>query len=322
MKPVTVCICLYQGEKYIEATLQSVVGQTSREFQLLIVDDGSTDRGVQLAKEFLDEQAVFSWEIYSLPKNEGLAKARHFAEKYIQTPYIIFFDADDIMLPSMVDSLLKRITSDSDLMAVGCYLDYIDKNGNKMKGGLYAGSKTKEEFYKKASNDKLIFLPSCAIFDRQAALRVGGRNVQGFPEGKPYYQDMCEDCDLWTRMSDLYVEGRAIIVEPQVLCLYRKMDNTMSTNTMAMKLRMLHIKKNLKLRRAGEKELSFIEFNETITPKERNRIKRESTATDAFRKFGFAIIKKHPFQAIYWFVTAFMASPKYTVEKIKTFFFH
>lgn len=322
MKPVTVCICLYQGEKYIEATLQSVVGQTSREFQLLIVDDGSTDKGVQLAKKFLDEQADFSWEIYPLPKNGGLAKARHFAEEYIQTPYIIFLDADDIMLPSMVDRLLKKITSDPDLMAVGCYLDYIDENGHKMKGGLYVGSKTKEEFYKKASNDKLIFLPSCAIFDRQAALRVGGRNITGFPEGKPYYQDMCEDCDLWTRMSDLYAEGRAIIVEPQVLCLYRKMDNTMSTNTMAMKLRMLHIKKNLKLRRAGKKELAFIEFNETITSDERDRIKRESTATDAFRKFGFAIIKKHPIQAIYWFLTAFVASPKYTFEKLKPFFFH
>lgn len=61
-----------------------------------------------------------------------------------------------------------------------------------------------------------------AIYDRDAALSVGGYIIDGFPSGKPRYQDYCEDLDLWTRMSDLYIEGKAIVVIPETLCLYRK----------------------------------------------------------------------------------------------------
>ena len=304
----------------MQETLESVRAQTCRQFRLLIVDDGSTDQGVAVARRCLEEYGDFPWEIVKLPQNGGLARARHFAEKYIQTPYIIFLDADDLMLPSMVEILLERISTDSELMVVGCYLDYIDENGRKMKGGIYVGAKTKEEFYQKAANEKLIFLPSCAIFDRQAALRVGGRNITGFPEGKPYYQDMCEDCDLWTRMSDLYVEGRAIVVEPQVLCLYRKMDNTMSTNTMAMKLRMAQIKTNLKRRRAGKPEISFLDFQDTLSKEEKRKIEKECAATIAFRKFGFAMVKGNVLMGARWFLAAFFTSPKYVLDKLKPYF--
>ncbi|MCD7763653.1 MAG: glycosyltransferase family 2 protein [Lachnospiraceae bacterium] len=267
MKLVTVCICVYNGEKYIIETLESITKQTYKDFDLLIVDDASTDNGIKIAEKFLAERAEFSWSIYHLKENGGLARARRFAEEHINTKYIMFFDADDIMLPNMLERLVFEINGDDDLIAVGCYLDYIDAEGKKLVGGLYIGAKTKEEFFEKAKAEKLIFMHPSTIFDREAALSVGGRNVSGFPEGKPYYQDMCEDCDLWTRMSDLYINGKAMIVIPEVLAYYRKMDNTMSTNTRAMKLRMLHIKRNLKLRRQGKPEIAFINFENTLSKK-------------------------------------------------------
>ena len=319
MSKVTICICVYNGEKYIIETLESVMMQTSKEFDLLIVNDCSTDQGIGMASKYLSENAWFNWEIYSFDENGGLAKARYFAERYIKSKYILFLDADDLMKPQMVEKLLLKIESDSDLIAVGSYLEYIDEDGKHLKGGVYVGAKTKEEFYACAQKKKLVFMPSSAIFDREQALLVGGHNVYGFPDGKPYYQDMCEDCDLWTRMSDLYIYQKAIIVLPEVLCSYRKMNNTMSTDTFAMKLRMRHIKCNLLLRRKGESEISFIDFMNNLQETELKKIKRECHATDSFRRFAFAVNDKKYLKGIVWLIIAIISSPKYVYKKAKPY---
>lgn len=61
----------------------------------------------------------------------------------------MFLDADDILKPDAIETMYRKITSDKDLMAVGCYLEYMDENGKKMGGGLFLGETTKEGFYEK-----------------------------------------------------------------------------------------------------------------------------------------------------------------------------
>ena len=153
----------------------------------------------------------------------------------------MFLDADDILLPDAIKKMWDKIKSDQDLIAVGCYLDYIDENDIKIGGGLYLGETTKEGFILKAAAGKLIFMQPTAIYDRDAALSVGGYIIDGFPSGKPRYQDYCEDLDLWTRMSDLYIEGKAIVVIPETLCLYRK-GGGLSSNSFNMILKMRYTK--------------------------------------------------------------------------------
>lgn len=124
-------------------------------------------------------------------------------EEHVSTKYLLFIDADDCPYPALIEKLYNKISSDDDLMAVGCHLEYINNNGNKMNGGIFLGETSKEGFYEKAAKEKLIFMQPTAIYDRLLALQVGGHNITGFPNGKPRYQDLCEDLDLWTRMSDL-----------------------------------------------------------------------------------------------------------------------
>ena len=90
-----------------------------------------------------------------------------------------------------------------------------------------------------------------AIIHRETALLAGGICIDGYFEGKPRYQDLCEDLDLWTRMSDFYKEGKAIVVIPEVLCQYRKMEHTTSTNTIGMIIKVRYIKSNLLKRRSA-----------------------------------------------------------------------
>lgn len=313
---ITLAICSYNSEQYIVETLQCIVAQTYQAFDLLIVNDCSTDSSIQIAEKYLKSKSR-EFQVVNFPENRGLAAARAFVEQSVETKYILFVDADDCPKPNLVERLYSTISNDSNLIAVGCYNEFIDSNSQKIKGGIFLGATTKEEFYTKAKGEKLIFMQPTAIIDREAVLRVGGRNITGFPEGKPRYQDLCEDLDLWTRMSDLYVEGKAIVVVPEVLLHYRKHSQSMSASNINMSLRMKHIKRNLKLRRAGKPELSFIDFMATITPKELAQIKRDTENGDRLRNGVMLISKGNIFKGGYLVMRSIIGNPKYFWQKLK-----
>ncbi len=316
MLDLTLAICVYNAEKYIKETLQSIMAQTKQDFHLLIVNDCSTDGSVAIIEEFFKENPR-QYELVNLPVNGGLSAGRRFVEENATTRYIMFVDADDCPYPTLVEKLHNRISSDNDLIAVGCYLEYMDSDGKKMNGGIFIGETTKEGFYQKAEKEKLIFMQPTAIYDRAVALSVGGHNLTGFPEGKPRYQDFCEDLDLWTRMSDLYKEGKAIIVIPEILCRYRKHEKAMSANSIGMILRMRHIKTNLKRRRRGEKELTFIEFKESLGSQETKRLEKDAKAADALRNAAFYMKKKNIIKAAAQIIKCIYNRPGYIIDKIK-----
>ena len=312
---LTLAICMYNAEKYIEETLLCIMAQTKQDFFLMIINDCSTDNSADVVNRFFVDHPR-QYEMVNLPENRGLAFGRRYVEEHADTKYLLFVDADDCPLPLFVEKLYDKISSDSQLMAVGCYMEYMNLDGKKTKGGIFIGETSKNGFYQKALKEKLIFMASTSIYNREVALSVGGHNIDGFPEGKPRYQDLCEDLDLWTRMSDLYVDGKAIIVVPEVLYKYRKGDG-ISTGAFGMLLRMRHIKTNLKRRRSGEKELSFIDFQNSLSEKEIASLKKEATAVNSFRnayyylkKGNFLLFIKNIFISIY-------NNPKYMMDKIK-----
>lgn len=312
---LTVAICMYNAEKYVEETLDCLMKQTRQDFKLLIVNDCSTDSSPKLVEEFFKRNPR-QYELVNLPENGGLAAGRRYVEENADTKYILFVDADDCPLPQFVEKLYDKITSDPQLMAVGCYLEYMSMSGEKIKGGIFIGEKDKDHFYEKAKNEKLIFMASTSIYNRELALSVGGHNISGFPPGKPRYQDLCEDLDLWTRMSDLYAKGFAIVVIPEILYRYRKGDG-MSMSSFGMVLRMRHVKTNLKRRRKGDSDLSFIDFVDQMPAKEHNKLKRESESVDLLRNGYYSIQHGHIFKGIGMGLKSIYLNPKYFVDKIK-----
>lgn len=312
---LTVAICMYNAEKYVEETLGCLMRQTRQDFRLLIVNDASTDSSPKIVEEFCKKNPR-QYELVNLPENKGIGYGRHFAERHAQTKYLMFVDADDLIAEDAVEKMYSKIISDPDLMAVGCHLAFIDKNGKKMGGGIFLGETTKEGFYDKASRKKLIFMQPTAVYDRETALRVGGYNIDGFPEGKPRYQDFCEDLDLWTRMSDLYSEKKAIIVIPEVLCKYRKGEG-LSSNSFPMLIKMKYVKHNLLRRRSGQMDLSFIDFYNSLSPDELEQLKKDAKAADQLR-IGYNNIRKGNFiKGISSIFISFKTKPSYIVDKIK-----
>ena len=306
---------MYNAEKYIEETLSCVMAQTMQDFHLLIVNDCSTDSSVECVKRFF-RQNPRQYELVSLPENRGLCAGRRFVEEHATTKYLLFVDADDCPLPYFVEKLYKKIISDDKLIAVGCYLQYIDLYGRRIKGGIFLGETTKDSFFQKARNGKLIFMASTSLYDREIALSVGGHNINGFPKGTPRYQDLCEDLDLWTRMSDLYTEGKAIVVIPEVLYHYRKGDG-ISLSSLGMLLRMRHIKMNLKRRRKGLDEWSFIDFRAQLSTEEMRRLEKEACAADALRRAYYHLRAGHIIAGVKDLLLSIKSNPHYFVDKVK-----
>lgn len=315
---LTLAICMYNAEHYIVETLESVIEQTMQDFHLLIVDDCSSDDSIGKVENFFVSHPR-QYEIIRFEKNQGICHARSFAERHATTKYMMFLDADDVLLPNAIEKMYKKITSDKDLMAVGCYLDYIDEKGKKIGGGLFLGDTTKDSFYKRAEAGKLIFMQPTAIYNRELALSVGGYDDTNARLGNSdvRWQDYCEDLDLWTRMSDLYKQNKAIIVLPEVLCHYRKLTSGMSANSYRMTLRMRYVKNNVRRRRRGESNMTFEEYYRSLSADELEAVRRDGEAADALRNGVFCLRKWEIVKGIGLICHSIALRPGYIVDKIR-----
>ena len=153
------------------------------------------------------------------------------------------------------------------------------------------------------------------MFDRTAAIRVGGFSLDGYPDGKPRYRDFCEDLDLWTRLSDLYAEGKYIIVLPEVLYLYRKSEG-LSSSHFNMIIKMEYVKVNLRRRRRGVEEISFIDYYNSLSEIERARLQKDSHAADCLRNGVFYIREKKIIRGLVLLFECVWNHPSYIIDKV------
>jgi len=323
MNKITVVICLYNAENYFKETLKSLYYQTFKEFQLLIIDDKSTDDSVFKAKEFLKKYPFDEFEIIEFPKNKGTAFIRNYALNKIDTPLMLFFDADDIAKPDLLKKLYNKINQNENYIAVSCYSQYIDSNSNKINGGQYIGPIQKENFTNQAKSGKLIFMLPPTLFKREYALKAGGYRMKGFDDKKIRFQDLSEDLDLWSSMSDFYTDNKIMITIPEVLFYYRKNTSSISASKeslFVMQEKIRYIKTNLTRRRASLTEISFIDYLSTISKKDKKRNLKKDTAAFYYRKAGFLFVNKSYFKFVFYMFCSFLFNPSYIVDKIKSNF--
>lgn len=110
MTKFSIIIPLYNKSHEIQRTLESIKHQNYRNFELIIIDDGSTDDGAEKAKEYLDQISCDGEKIIIKKENGGVSSARNKGISEASGIYIVFLDADDILLPNHL-STLNDITS-------------------------------------------------------------------------------------------------------------------------------------------------------------------------------------------------------------------
>src|SRR5690349_14699879 len=93
---VSIILPVYNGERFLAQAIESALAQTYSRYELVVVDDGSTDASGEIARSY--EQVSYIWQ-----KNGGSGAARNRGLEAISGDYVAFLDADDLWLPDKLD---------------------------------------------------------------------------------------------------------------------------------------------------------------------------------------------------------------------------
>lgn len=164
---VTVLMPAYNAGKYIAAAVQSVLDQTFSDFELLIVDDGSSDNTVSVLQGFTDSRIRLIRQ-----EQSGVAAALNTGLSHARGIYICRFDADDICFPHRLARQVHFLDGHPTYLVVGSDAEYISEDGEHLFHFRCAGHTHKEIV------DRLYthcpFIHSAVMYRKEAILRAGG----------------------------------------------------------------------------------------------------------------------------------------------------
>ena len=185
---ITVLMSVYNGEKYLKEAIDSILNQTFKDFEFLIINDGSTDKTAEILQSYDDPRI----KIVNNDKNMDLTKSLNKGLRIARGKYIARMDADDVSLPQrfkkQVDYLEENVTAG----LVGTFSYTIGEGGEILNEGK-PPSENKE--IKKALLKGNQFCGPSVMFREKCIDRIGF-----FREEFRYAQDY----DLWLRIADKY----------------------------------------------------------------------------------------------------------------------
>ncbi len=139
MVKVSVIVPIYNAEKYLLQCLDSIVNQTLKEIEIILIDDGSTDGSADICKKYLNDERVS----YYHKENEGLAAARDDGMLRATGEYIGFVDSDDWLELNMYEKMYEAAKSNnSDVVFCNCVEN---ENGHRFTPEMESGSYDREK---------------------------------------------------------------------------------------------------------------------------------------------------------------------------------
>lgn len=123
---VSVIVPIYNVEKYLKRCIESIIGQTYKNLEIILVNDGSLDNSICICEEYakLDNRIKIIDK-----KNGGLSSARNAGIDVAKGVYLIFVDSDDYVAPNMIENLYSSVKKNNVKMAIGNY-SLVDDMGN------------------------------------------------------------------------------------------------------------------------------------------------------------------------------------------------
>lgn len=185
---ITVLMPAYNAAPYIRQAIRSVLNQTFENFELLIVNDGSTDRTESVIRSFKDNRIVLINR-----ENGGVAAALNTGLKAARGKYIARFDADDICYPDRLTQQYYFMQANPQYHIVGSAVDYVDQSGDLIF------THTPFNLSRKRSEAALLktcpFIHSSVMYLRDSILEFGGYNE---------HAHTFEDHLLWLQVLNKY----------------------------------------------------------------------------------------------------------------------
>lgn len=205
---ISVIIPSYNSDKYIGEAIRSVLRQTCTDYEIIVIDDGSTDR----TREIIENN--FPKVRYFYIPNQGVSRARNYGIQMARGEFIAFLDADDLWLPEKLEKQLNVFNADKELMLVFTEHQVFDANG------FWKAKSSKKKRLMRGDVVKNIFLYSHVTTSTVTVRR------HAFQETGFFEEDLkaAEDDNLWMRIA---LKFRIHLLD-EVLVHYRWTENSLS----------------------------------------------------------------------------------------------
>jgi len=240
MKKVSIVLPTYNGERYIEQAIQSVLAQTYQNFELIIVDDCSTDGTAYIVQRYVDQDSRV--QVIHNTENQKLPRSLNIGFRHAAGDCFTWTSDDNRYKPTALERMLEYLEADQETGLVYANMDYINEDG--CKTGTF--SLDAKKLY------RMNCIGACFLYRRSVAEQIGEYDSSMF---------LVEDYDYWLRISREY----KILHIPQNLYQYRIHNDSLTmTKKQAImvqlyKLRMREL--DFILERAGEDERAELFLN-------------------------------------------------------------
>lgn len=183
---VSVVIPIFNGSEFLEETVMSVMKSIYKNFEVILVDDGSTDKSEEICHKL--EKRYKKVRFYSFPKNKGLGRVLNFALKKAKGKYICRINQDDVMLPYRIKVEVDYLNKHPEIVALGSWIELFN-------------SKSESTIIKFLKNDSDIrkawhlvspFSDPTVMYRKKIAIKAGGYLQEFWP---------ADDTQLWLRMA-------------------------------------------------------------------------------------------------------------------------
>lgn len=187
MPKISVIIPTYNRAMLLSSAIDSVLSQTYEDYELIVIDDGSTDDTTEIVNKYSTDKLRYVFQ-----ENKGRSAARNYGIKLAKGEYIAFLDSDDLFVPSKLEAQVRILDNNPCYGLVYSHANTIDENGDNLDQYSYTGNLSGWIY------PDLLYIRNNVITTPTVMVRAKAlADVGGFDET----MHICEDLDLWCRIA-------------------------------------------------------------------------------------------------------------------------
>jgi glycosyltransferase involved in cell wall biosynthesis len=302
---ITVVMPTYNASAFISQAVESILNQTFKDFELIIVDDGSTDNTLQILENYANQDK----RIHVIQaQHGGPSRARNLAIEASQYPWIAIMDADDIALPHRLDTQIKLAQAKPHVVGWGAAVHHINACNEILSVGPL-GPKTEKEFYQMRQAGHVVNLNHpTALLKKDVILKVGGYNPEFLA---------AQDLELLDRMASY----GPILAIPEPLVLYRVHSQSISMQKFFVQRQAMRYVRARHLARLENRPTptfeEFLRERHQLPWWKRAKKSLETLGMYHYRKTGLLIGEKQYLLASFHLAVSIACNPDYAIRRLR-----
>jgi glycosyltransferase involved in cell wall biosynthesis len=220
---ISVIMPVYNAERYLTEALDSILAQTFGDFELILIDDGSTDGSAEILNQYATVQDRI--RLFRRP-NTGLTKALNECLRLARGEFVARMDSDDICTPDRFEKQVTYMRAHPDVVLLGGAYDLVDGGGRFLR--RVTQPQDDAALQQSCLDGRTPICHPLALMRREAVLKVGGYDESFL---------VAQDLDLWLRLGEV---GKLANL-PDVLLQYRQHEDSISERKQELQVRNMRI---------------------------------------------------------------------------------